>query len=65
MAPTWQERIGALIAAAGLGWGAKVATDDFGTLHHLQLPTGGPLELCALGILLWIYAKYRRSVVLR
>ncbi len=64
MPPTWQERIGSLIAAVGVGWGVKVATDGFSSLSNLVLPTGGPLELTALGILLWIYAKYRRSVVL-
>ena len=64
MSPTWQERFGSLIAAGGIGWGVKVATDNFRSLTNLILPTGGPLELCALGILLWIYAKYRRSVVL-
>lgn len=65
MSPTWQERIGSLIAAAGIGWGVKVATADFTSLSTLVLPTGGPLETSCLGILLWIYAKYRRSVVLR
>jgi len=63
--PHWQERIGSLIAAAGVGWSVKIATDGFTDLKNLVLPTGGPMELCALGILLWIYAKYRRSVVLR
>ncbi len=65
MSATWQERIGSLISAAGAAWGVKVATDGFTNLRNLVLPTGGPLELCALGFLLWIYAKYRRSVVLR
>jgi hypothetical protein len=65
MPATWQERIGSLISAAGVAWGVKVATDGFSSLSNLVLPTGGPLELSALGILLWIYAKYRRSVVLR
>lgn len=65
MSPTWQERIGSLIAAGGTAWGVKVATDGFSSLSNLVLPAGGPLEMTALGVLLWIYAKYRRSVVLR
>ncbi len=64
MPPIWQERIGSLISAVGVGWGVKVATDGFSSLSNLVLPTGGPLELTALGILLWLYAKYRRSVML-
>ena len=64
MSPVWQERIGSLISAAGIAWGVKVETESFSNLSRLMLPTGGPLELCALGLLLWIYAKYRRSVVL-
>ncbi len=64
MAPHWQERMGSLITAAGLAWGVKVATENFSGFKNLLLPTGGPLELCGLGLLLWIYAKYRRSVVL-
>ncbi len=65
MSPTWQERIGSLIAAFGTAWGVKVATDGLSSLSNLILPIGGPLEMTSLGILLWIYAKYRRSVVLR
>lgn len=65
MPPIWQERIGSLLSAAGIAWGVKVETANFTGLTTLVLPTGGPLELCALGLLLWIYAKYRRSVELR
>ena len=65
MSPHWQERVGSLISAAGVIWGVRVATDGFTTLKDLSVPAGGPLELCALGILLWIYAKWRRSVAVR
>jgi len=63
MSTGWLERCGSLIAAGGLIWGVKRATENFTTLANLALPTGGPLELCAIGVLIWLYAKYRRSVV--
>lgn len=64
MPPHWQERIASLIAAAGMAWGVKVATANFTSVRTFLVPTGGPLELCGLGILFWIYAKWRRAVVL-
>ncbi len=58
-----QERIGSLMAGAGLCWAAWAVT------HNLEAVTRaesgfwplGPLELCATGILIWIHAKWRRA----
>jgi hypothetical protein len=57
-------RIGSLIAAAGLIWAAKIVTDNFtgiDAFSFARLPRG-PLELCAIGILIWLHAQWRRSV---
>jgi hypothetical protein len=56
-----QERFGSLLAAAGTIWGTYVATVEYATLWTLQLAPPGPLEVCALGILVWLHAKWRRS----
>ncbi len=63
MSMGWIERIGCLIAAAGLVWGVKVVTENFRSIANLSIPTGGPVELCGLGVVVWSWAKYRRSVV--
>jgi hypothetical protein len=58
-----EARIGSLIAAGGIGWAAYHATslpDPVQGLSLLYLKTG-PLETCAIGILIWLHAKYRRS----
>jgi hypothetical protein len=57
-----EERLGSLIAGAGLIWAAREAAKDLGAnLQFTQLPTG-PLEICAIGILVWLHAKWRRSL---
>jgi len=56
-----EERLGSLIAAAGMIWGVYVATQNYDNLWRMQILPPGPLEVCALGILAWIHAKWRRS----
>lgn len=57
-----QERFGSLIAAAGMIWGAYAATIDYAGVFSFELVRPGPLELIALGILVWLHAKWRRSM---
>ncbi len=57
-----EERFGSLIAAAGVIWAVYVGTKDYSSLWHVQLNPPGPLETCALGILAWLHAKWRRSL---
>jgi hypothetical protein len=57
-----EERLGSLIAAAGTIWAVYVGTHDYTNLLHLQFSPPGPLEVCALGILAWLHAKWRRSL---
>jgi hypothetical protein len=56
-----QERLGSLIAAAGTVWAVYVATQDYNNLWRMQIMPPGPVEVCALGILAWLHAKWRRS----
>jgi len=57
-----EERLGSLIAAAGLVWGVYVATVDYNSLWHLNIMQPGPVEICLLGILIWLHGKWRRSL---
>ena len=57
----WEERVASLIAAAGAMWTVYVATEDYTNLWRLQFLPPGPLEVCALGVLAWLHAKWRRS----
>ena len=64
MTPHLEARLGSLVAAGGIIWTANLATQKFTTFDHILLPTG-PLELCAIGILVWLHAKWRASVSVR
>jgi len=61
----WEERVASLIAAAGAIWAAYVATVDYTSLWRVQIMPPGPVEVCALGILAWLHAKWRRSAQVR
>ncbi len=57
-------RIGSLIAAAGFVWAVKIASSNFtgiDAFSFARLPRG-PLEVCAIGVLVWLHAKWRQSV---
>jgi hypothetical protein len=56
-----EETLGSLITAGGMIWGAYVATKNFAGVVTFDLVPPGPIEACALGILVWLHAKWRRS----
>ena len=56
-----EERIASLIAAAGVIWGVQFATSAPVPPSAMVFPPG-PLEACGVGILVWLHAKWRRSV---
>ena len=60
-----EERFGSLIAAAGAVWTVYAATHDYANLWQVQINPPGPLEVCALGILVWLHGKWRRSAQTR
>jgi hypothetical protein len=57
-----EERFGSLLAAAGTIWMVYVATVDYSNLLHLRIMPPGPLEVCSVGVLAWLHAKWRRSI---
>jgi len=56
-----EERIGSLTFWGGAIWAIQIATKDISKLIHVLL-TPGPLEVCGVGLLIWLHAKWRRSV---
>jgi hypothetical protein len=57
-----EEYFGSLLSAAGIIWATYVATQDYASLWHMQIMPPGPVEVCGLGILVWLHAKWRRSM---
>jgi hypothetical protein len=60
----WEERIASLIAAGGLVWCVYVGTHNFSSLDNLALPHE-PVYTAALGVVIWLHAKWRRSIDMR
>lgn len=59
-----EERLGPMGSAAGIVWGVQVLTSHVSHWDAVW-ETPGPLEVSAIGILIWLHAKWRRSVRLR
>lgn len=57
-----EERLGSLVSAGGVIWAVHEATKNLADLWKLSILPPGPLEVCAIGILIWLHAKWRRSV---
>jgi hypothetical protein len=55
-------RVGSLLAGVGAIWATYVATVDYDSLWRMQIMPPGPVEVCALGVLVWLHAKWRRSM---
>ncbi len=59
--PATEARLGLITFGGGLIWTTKVETVQISNIFHLLL-TPGPLEISAIGLLIWIHAKWRKSV---
>ena len=57
-----EERLGSLISAGGVVWAVNEATKGLADLWKFSVLPPGPLEVCAIGILIWLHAKWRRSL---
>ncbi|HVO60310.1 MAG TPA: hypothetical protein VMT53_05210 [Terriglobales bacterium] len=57
----WRERLGSSIAVAGIIWAVYVVTHNFAGDWNLQNLMPGPLPVSAIGILIWLHAKWRRA----
>lgn len=60
----WEERFASLGAGLGLIWGVNVSATNPQVLEALR-ETPGPLEFCSICALIWLHAKWRRSIQLR
>jgi hypothetical protein len=56
-----EERLGSLVAGGGLIWTAHALTTHYEGLTRIGILPPGPLEICAIGVLIWLHAKWRRS----
>jgi len=56
-----EEQIGTLLAAGGILWAAYHLHALLLLSRPLLLPAG-PLEVCAIGVLIWLHSKWRRSI---
>ena len=54
-------QIGSIVAGAGIVWMAWVAIPQLSSPSGIALPAG-PIETCAVGILIWLHAKWRGSM---
>ena len=62
-------RAGSLIAGGGISWAVYAATQNLElnasfletTLRNVFMQSG-PLEVCGVGILIWLLGKWRASV---
>jgi hypothetical protein len=56
-----EQRLGSLIATGGLIWTVHMAMVDYASVWQLRLLPPGPVEVCALGLVIWLHAKWRRA----
>ena len=61
MSPHLETQLGSLIAGGGIVWIAVIALPQISSPAGLTLPAG-PMEVCGLGIMIWLHAKWRGSV---
>ena len=61
MSPHLEAQFGSIIAGGGIIWVALLALPQIGSPAGLAFPAG-PMEVCALGIMIWLHAKWRGSV---
>jgi hypothetical protein len=64
MKPWLEERCGCLVGAGGLIWAVYHGTyqvNDIAQGFTAVYLKSGPLELTAIGILIWLHAKWRRA----
>ena len=61
----WEAHLGNLVAAVGVIWAAGIfyASNPASLMTVWQ--TTGPRETIALGLLMWLHAKWQRSTTLR
>jgi len=56
-----EEILAGLITVAGAAWGVYGTVVEHVSFWQLQLSPPGPAEICGLGILIWLHAKWRHA----
>jgi hypothetical protein len=65
IAPRSEAMIGGLIAGGGMIYAVHIITKNFTSWSNIRLPWGGPAEIVALGVVLWLHGKWRSSTRVR
>ncbi len=60
----WEIRLASLIVAGGLIWAVYTGTHNFNSVDHLAIPKEAAYTSAA-GVLIWLHAKWRRSIDMR
>jgi hypothetical protein len=55
-----QEQLASLMAGGGLVYGFYIGTQRMTSLAKFSVPEL-PAAVCAIGVLIWLHAKWRRS----
>jgi hypothetical protein len=55
-----EEQIASLLSGGGLIFAVYVGTRHLTSIQNFLLPLG-PLEICAVGVVMWLHAKWRRA----
>ncbi len=64
MPVTWEVRLASLVVAGGLIWAVHTGTHNFTSLDHIAIPKEAAYT-SAIGLLVWLHAKWRRSIDMR
>jgi hypothetical protein len=57
--------LGSLIASGGMIYAIHIITKNFTTWSAITLPSGGPIEIVALGVVVWLHGKWRSMIRVR
>jgi hypothetical protein len=57
--------IGSLIAGGGMIYAIHEITKNFTSWSAITLPRGGPAEVVALGVVIWLHGKWRSATRVR
>ena len=56
-----EAQLSSLVAGGGIVWIAAIAAPQISSVSGITFPSG-PMEISAVGILIWLHAKWRGSV---
>lgn len=64
-------RIGSLLAGGGIAWATWTATNGVDVNDFMKdgfrriFAQNGPMEICALGVAIWLLGKWRKHTLLK